>query len=107
MRHSGDTDVATPLKDTPVAGCPVTQDQQDACGVVQVTPGYDSALVGNYEERENIRNGDLYCKLLTEGNGKNKRTVIREDARGLNDDDNNNNKEVEEGAKYDDNKKSS
>jgi hypothetical protein len=35
------------------------------------------------------------------------RTIIHQDARGLNDDDDDNkNKEVEEGAKYDDSKKS-
>jgi hypothetical protein len=53
-----------------MAGCSVTQDKQEACGFVRIIPGYDSALVGNYEERENLRNVDLYCKLLTEGNGK-------------------------------------
>jgi len=43
-----------------MAGCHVTQDQQDACGVVRIIAGYDSALVGNYGERENLRNVDLY-----------------------------------------------
>lgn len=70
MLHSDDTHVTPPLSDNTMAGCPVTQDQQDACGVVRVIPGYDGALVGYYGERENLRNVDLYCKLLTEGNGK-------------------------------------
>ena len=34
------------------------------------------------------------------------RTAVHQDARGLNDDDDKNNKEVEDGAKYDDSKKS-
>ena len=70
VRHSDDTHVTPPLYDTPMAGCPVTQDQQDACGVVRVIPGYVGGLVGNRGERENLRNVDKYCKLLTEGNGK-------------------------------------
>ena len=66
-------------------------------------------------EREGISNADLCCTLLTEGSGKNKRSLLCEDGRGLNDDtddsdgddnDHNGNTEVEEGANYDDNKKS-
>jgi hypothetical protein len=58
-----------------MAGCPLTQDQQDACGFVRVIPGYDGALVGNYEEKGNLRNVDLYRKFLTEGNWKDCNTL--------------------------------
>jgi hypothetical protein len=69
VRRSDDTCETAAIR-YPYGGLPCNPGPTGCLSSWRVIPFYDGALVGNYGERENLRNVDLCCKLLTEGNGK-------------------------------------